>query len=326
MWEKAKKFDIGVDMTLFDHWNITIDYFYDKRYDIFMERQSWPNSLGYGKAKPWGNVGKMDNKGVEFSLNYHKNFSKDLGASFQANLTYNKNKLVYKDEPDYPTIWKSETGKPYSRLTGYISEGLFQSQEEIDNSPEQMVGNSTPKVGDIKYRDLNGDGKITEDDQCMISKYGSVPRLQYGFGGTVNYKKFDFGIFFSGSALRSILINGLDPFLEGNRIPNKNVLKFIADNHWSVDNPNPNAEYPRLGLTTGDIGNNTVNSTYWLRNGSFLRLKNLEIGYKIPYGRIYVSGANLLRFSPFDLWDPELSSWNSYPLQRTVNVGLQLNF
>lgn len=156
---KAKKFDIGVDMTLFDHWNITIDYFYDKRYDIFMERQSWPNSLGYGKAKPWGNVGKMDNKGVEFSLNYHKNFSKDLGASFQANLTYNKNKLVYKDEPDYPTIWKSETGKPYSRLTGYISEGLFQSQEEIDNSPEQMVGNSTPKVGDIKYRDLNGDGK-----------------------------------------------------------------------------------------------------------------------------------------------------------------------
>ena len=325
-WEKAKKFDIGVDMTLFDHWNITIDYFYDKRYDIFMERQSWPNSLGYGKAKPWGNVGKMDNKGVEFSLNYHKNFSKDLGASFQANLTYNKNKLVYKDEPDYPTIWKSETGKPYSRLTGYISEGLFQSQEEIDNSPEQMVGNSTPKVGDIKYRDLNGDGKITEDDQCMISKYGSVPRLQYGFGGTVNYKKFDFGIFFSGSALRSILINGLDPFLEGNRIPNKNVLKFIADNHWSVDNPNPNAEYPRLGLTTGDIGNNTVNSTYWLRNGSFLRLKNLEIGYKIPYGRIYVSGANLLRFSPFDLWDPELSSWNSYPLQRTVNVGLQLNF
>ena len=326
VWEKAKKFDIGVDMTLFDHWNITIDYFYDKRYDIFMERQSWPNSLGYGKAKPWGNVGKMDNKGVEFSLNYHKNFSKDLGASFQANLTYNKNKLVYKDEPDYPTIWKSETGKPYSRLTGYISEGLFQSQEEIDNSPEQMVGNSTPKVGDIKYRDLNGDGKITEDDQCMISKYGSVPRLQYGFGGTVNYKKFDFGIFFSGSALRSILINGLDPFLEGNRIPNKNVLKFIADNHWSVDNPNPNAEYPRLGLTTGDIGNNTVNSTYWLRNGSFLRLKNLEIGYKIPYGRIYVSGANLLRFSPFDLWDPELSSWNSYPLQRTVNVGLQLNF
>lgn len=326
VWEKARKLDIGVDMTLFDNWNVTIDYFYDRRYDIFMERQSWPNSLGYDKAKPWGNVGKMDNKGVELSINYQKHFSKYFSGSFQANLTYNKNKLVYKDEPDYPTIWKSETGKPYSRITGYIAEGLFQSQEEIDNSPEQMVGNSKPMVGDIKYRDLNGDGKVTEDDQCMISKYGSVPRMQYGFGGTITYKKFDFGIFFSGSALRSIMANGLDPFMEGNHLPNRNVLKFIADNHWSVDNPDPNARYPRLGLVAGDVDNNTVNSTYWLRNGSFLRLKNIEIGYKIPYGRIFASGANLLRFSPFDLWDPELSSWNSYPLQRTVNVGLQLNF
>lgn len=326
VWEKAKKFNIGIDMSIFDHWNVTIDYFYDRRYDIFMERKSWPMSLGYDKAKPWGNVGKMDNKGVEFSINYKRTISKDFGISFQANLTYNKNKLVYVDEPDYPTIWKSETGKPYSRITGYIAEGLFKSQEEIDNSPEQMVGNSTPMIGDIKYRDLNGDGKITADDQCMISKYGSVPRMQYGFGGTINYKKFDIGIFFNGSALRSIIINNLDPFLEGNLIPNSNVLKFIADNHWSVDNPDPNAEYPRLGLTTGDIGNNRANSTYWLRNGSFLRLKNLEIGYKVPYGRIYVSGANLLRFSPFDLWDPELASWNSYPLQRTVNVGIQLNF
>lgn len=126
--------------------------------------------------------------------------------------------------------------------------------------------------------------------------------------------------------------SGYAPFLSGGgdgmttESLERNLMQWIADDHWSVDNPNPNAEYPRLGLTTGDIGNNTVNSTYWLRNGSFLRLKNLEIGYKIPYGRIYVSGANLLRFSPFDLWDPELSSWNSYPLQRTVNVGLQLNF
>ena len=254
--------------------------------------------------------------------------------------------MVYKDEPDYPTIWKSETGKPYSRLTGYISEGLFQSQEEIDNSPEQMVGNSTPKVGDIKYRDLNGDGKITEVDQCMISKYGSVPRLQYGFGGTINYKKFDFGIFFSGSALRSILINGLDPFLEGNRIPNKNVLKFIADNHWSVDNPNPNAEYPRLGLTTGDIGNNTVNSTYWLRNGSFLRLKTLTLGYTLPKkalrnwgistARVYVAGQNLWTISGYSGYDPEVSIRNSaltpgldysaYPRAYAVNFGINLGF
>ena len=159
----------------------------------------------------------------------------------------------------------------------------------------------------------------------MISKYGSVPRLQYGFGGTINYKKFDFGIFFSGSALRSILINGLDPFLEGNRIPNKNVLKFIADNHWSVDNPNPNAAYPRLGITSADTSNNTQPSSFWLRNGNFLRFKSLEVGYRFPYCRVYFSGDNLAVFSPFKLWDPELS-WNAYPLQRTFNLGVQFTF
>lgn len=124
-----------------------------------MNREAWPQSLAYHIAKPWSNIGKMDNKGVEFSINYANNFSKDLSVSLQANFTYNKNKMVYVDEPEYPTIWKSETGKPYSRITGYIAEGLFKSQEEIDNSPAQNL-RSTPKVGDIKYRDLNGDGII----------------------------------------------------------------------------------------------------------------------------------------------------------------------
>ena len=120
----------------------------------------------------------------------------------------------------------------------------------------------------------------------MISKYGSTPRLQYGFGGTVNYKKFDFGVFFSGSALRSIMTNGIDPFQEGIAVGNRNVLKYIADNYWSEEKQNWDAKYPRLGLLATDVANNTVNSSYWLRNGSFLRLKNVEVGYKLPYGRI----------------------------------------
>lgn len=324
-WEKAKKLDIGADFTLFRDWTFVFDYFYDRRYDIFMNREAWPQSLAYDIAKPWSNVGKMDNKGVEFSINYAGSFSKDLAVSLQANFTYNKNKRTYVDEPDYPTKWKMETGKPDSRVMGYIAEGLFQSQEEIDNSPAQNL-NSIVMVGDIKYRDLNGDGIINEDDQTMISKYGAIPRLQYGFGGTVNYKKFDFGIFFTGSALRSILTNDIDPFQEGIGVGNRNVLKYIVDNYWSEDKLNWDAKYPRLGLLSTDIANNKEASTYWLRNGSFLRLKNVEIGYRIPYGRIYVSGANLLTFSPFDLWDPELSSWNSYPMQKTVNVGIQLQF
>ena len=161
------------------------------------------------------------------------------------------------DAPEYPTIWKSETGKPYSRINGYIAEGLFKSQEEIDNSPAQNLG-STLKVGDIKYRDLNGDGIIDSDDQTMISKYGSTPRLQYGFGGTVNYKKFDFGVFFSGSALRSIMTNGIDPFQEGIAVGNRNVLKYIADNYWSEEKQNWDAKYPRLGLLATDVANNTA--------------------------------------------------------------------
>ena len=232
--------------------------------------------------------------------------------------------MVYKDEPLYPTVWQTEIDKPYGYTKGYIAEGLFTSQEEIDNWPTQNLG-STPMVGDIKYRDLNGDGMINESDQCMISKYNTTPRIQYGFGGTVNYKKFDFGIFFNGSALRTIMTNGMDPFQEGIGVGNRNVIKYIADDYFSEAKGNFDAKYPRLGLLTTEIKNNQVNSTFWMRNGSFLRLKNLEIGYRIPYGRIYVSASNLLTFSPFDLWDPELSGWNSYPLQRTVNVGFQLN-
>lgn len=324
-WEKVKKLDIGFDMTLFNDWTLTFDYFLDKRYDIFMNREAWPQSLAYHIAKPWDNMGKMNNEGVELSLNYNKSFNKDLNVSLMANFTYNANKIIYQDEPLYPTVWQTAIGKPYNYTKGYIAEGLFTSQEEIDNWPVQNLG-STPQVGDIKYRDLNGDGIISDADQCLISKYNTTPRIQYGFGATVNYKKFDFGIFFNGSGMRTIMTNGMDPFQEGIGVGNRNVIKYIADDYFSEDKGNFDAKYPRLGLLTSEIKNNQVNSTYWMRNGSFMRLKNLEIGYRIPYGRIYVSGSNLLTFSPFDLWDPELSGWNSYPLQRTVNVGLQLNF
>ncbi|MBQ8888729.1 MAG: TonB-dependent receptor [Bacteroidaceae bacterium] len=323
-WEKVKKLDIGFDITFFKDWTFTFDYFLDRRFDIFMNREAWPQSLAYHIAKPWANIGKMNNEGVEFSLNFNRNINKDLNVSLMANFTYNANKVIYKDEPLYPTVWQTEIDKPYSYTKGYIAEGLFTSQEEIDNWPTQNLG-STPMVGDIKYRDLNGDGMISDQDQCMISKYNSTPRIQYGFGGTVNYKKFDFGIFFNGSALRTIMTNGMDPFQEGIGVGNRNVIKYIAEDYFSEAKGNFDAKYPRLGLLTTEIKNNQVNSTFWMRNGSFLRLKNVEIGYRIPYGRLYVSASNLLTFSPFDLWDPELSGWNSYPLQRTVNVGFQLN-
>ena len=319
-WERVKKLDIGIDLELFRQLTITADYFNEKRYNILLHREAWPESLGYYTAKPWSNKGKVDNWGIELSVNWRKEFTKDLYVDFRGNFTYTENKYVNLDEPVYPYVWKTSTGKPLSRTTGYIAQGLFSSQEEIDNSPTQNLG-STVKPGDIKYRDVNGDGKIDGSDQVMISPYGTTPLIQYGLGMNVTYKKFDFGVFFNGSAKRTIMISGISPFGQSDY----NVMQFIADDYWSESNPNPNAKYPRLGLTSSQTANNTVASTYWMRNGNFIRFKTLELGYKFKYGRVYLNGDNIAVFSPFKLWDPELS-WNAYPLQRTFNIGVQLNF
>lgn len=319
-WERVKKLDVGFDMELFRSLSMTFDFFYDKRYNILLHREAWPQSLGFHNAKPWSNKGKVDNWGYELSMNYNKQLTKDLALSLQGNFTYTQNKYVDYDEPLYPYTWQTVTGKPLSRQLGYIAEGLFQSQEEIDNSPVQNLG-STVMVGDVKYRDVNGDGQITTDDRVMISPYGSMPRIQYGLGMNIDYKGFNFGVFFNGSAMRTIMISGITPFGQNDY----NVMQFIADDYFTMDKQNFDAAYPRLGLTDAQTANNTQASTYWMRNGNFLRFKTLEIGYRYKYARIYFSGNNLFVFSPFKLWDPELS-WNSYPLQRTFNIGLQLTF
>ncbi len=331
-WEHVKKFNIGVDMSLFNQLNITFDYFHDYRERILMSRSSWPSMLGYWGSTPWSNIGEVVNQGVELSVNWHKRFGKHLDIELRGNFTYNQNEYKYVDEPGYPYVWQTKTNKPLNTLTGYVAEGLFSSQEEIDNWPDQSQLGANIMPGDIKYRDINGDGVITTEDQVMLSAYNNIPRIQYGFGLNIVYKKFDFGVFFNGSAKRKIMINsGYAPFLsgggDGSNVESleRNLMQWIADDHWSVDNPNPNAAYPRLGITNSDISNNTQPSSFWLRNGNFLRFKTLEIGYRFPYCRIYLSGDNLAVFSPFKLWDPELS-WNSYPLQRTFNLGVQFTF
>lgn len=322
-WERVNKLDIGVDLELFNQVNITVDYFYDRRHKILMKRGSWPTLLGYFGTAPWSNIGKVDNKGIEFSVNWRKEIIKDLNVDLRANFTYNKNKYVYYDEPNYDATWKKKTGQPLSISWGYVSEGYFQTDEEIKKSPNQSgLGSGNLKPGDLKYRDINGDGIITEDDQVMLSSFGNMPRIQYGLGLNVNYKKFDFGVFFNGSAQRKILINGA---MTAFGVRNENIMQWIVDDHWSVDNPNPDAAFPRLGLTTSDIANNSKASSHWLRNGNFIRFKTLEVGYSFPHCRVYFSGDNLAVWSPFDLWDPELS-WNAYPLQRTFNFGVQVNF
>ena len=319
-WERSKKLDLGVDLTLFRNWTITFDYFRENRYNILLHREAWPESLGYYGAKPWSNVGKARNSGFEFSTSFRQSITKDFNIEMRGSFTYAQNKYINADEPDYDLPWLNAEGRPLSYTFGYIAEGLFQSQEEIDHSPVQDFG-SSPRPGDIKYKDLNGDNIIDSNDQCVISNYGRSPRIQYGFGLNLFYKKWDLGVFFNGSANREIMLSGIHPFGSGDN----NIFQFIADDYWTEANPNPHAKYPRLGLLPTETANNTVNSTYWMRNGNFLRFKTLEIGYTFKYGRAYLTCDNVAVFSPFKHWDPELE-WYKYPLQRTFNIGVQLHF
>ena len=321
-WERSHKLDIGMDFTLFSQLDVTVDWFYDKRDRIMMRRGSWPYVSGYWNAVPWGQVGEASSRGIEFSLNWAKNFGRDWRLEARANFTYTKNQYDYYDEPQYSQPWTSRVGRPLDNyyMWGYVADGLFVDQADIDNHAEQQLG-STVRPGDVKYRDINGDGVITTDDQIQISPYGRLPRIQYGFGFNVMWKKWDLGVFFNGSAMRTIAISGLVPF--GSNACN--VIDYIAENRWSEMDPDPNASYPRLGVNAGDVRNNFESSTYWLRDGSFLRFKTLEIGYSFKIARVYLNGDNLAVFSPFKLWDPELN-WNAYPFSRTFTLGVQFRF
>ena len=322
-WERSQKLDAGIDITLFRNWNIIFDYFHEKRYNILMMRAAWPNMIGFSNALPYSPIGEMSNQGYEVSTSYSTQIGKNLTIDFRGNFTYTKNKYVYIDEIWHEYPWQIKTGRPLSYQYGYVAEGLFGSQEEIDNHAKQELG-STPMPGDIKYRDLNGDGVINSYDQAFISELGKDPRIQYGFGVNLTYKKWDLGVFFNGSAMRKINMNkdgGVHPF----GAESHNVFQYVAENRWTEENQNPHAQYPRLGITNSETDNNRQNSTYWLRNGNFLRFKQLEVGYTFKYGRVYLTGDNIAVFSPFKEWDPELE-WYKYPLQRTFNIGLQLNF
>lgn len=318
-WERAEKINLGIDLELFRKLSLTFDIFKDNRSNILLRRERFPEYLGYDNAKPWASIGKVENKGLEISANYIQDIGKDWTIDLRGTFTYNHATQIYSDEAYRAEEYRRHDGKSMNGTWGYVAERLFVDQADIDNSPVQKFGN-TPMPGDIKYKDMNGDGIIDGSDQCELSPYGTTPGIMYGFGATIRYKKFDLGFFFQGAAQRKVMVSGIHPF--GNT--RKNVLQFIADDYWNEENPNPDAAYPRLEYRD-DANNNRQNSSYWLRDGSYTRLKNAEIGYTFKYGRVYVIGNNLLTFSKFKLWDPELS-WNAYPLSRTFSIGMQLNF
>ena len=327
-WEVGKKLNVGFDMQLFHQVNLNFDVFKEIRSKIYMQKvNTLPDFIGTGETKIYENSGKMKNVGFDIALDYNKQITKDFFLSFKGTLTYAHNTILERDEPPfqlYPNL--SSVGYSRGQHLVYVADGLFRDQADVDSHAEQTLG-YIPQPGDIKYvdqPDANGncDGIINTND-CVYMGYPEDPEIVYGFGPSMKYKNWDFSFFFQGAARTSILMSGFHPF---GKNATRGVMKFIADDYWSESNPNPNAAYPRLTRDTN--ANNTVNSSYWLRNGAFLKLKNAEIGYTFKMFRAYLNGSNLLTFSPFKHWDPEMGggSGMKYPTQRVFNIGIQFTF
>lgn len=327
-WEVGKKLNVGFDMQLFHQVNLNFDVFKEIRSKIYMQKvNTLPDFIGTGETKIYENSGKMKNVGFDIALDYNKQITKDFFLSFKGTLTYAHNTILERDEPPfqlYPNL--SSVGYSRGQHLVYVADGLFRDQADVDSHAEQTLG-YIPQPGDIKYvdqPDVNGncDGIINTNDRVYMG-YPEDPEIVYGFGPSMKYKNWDFSFFFQGAARTSILMSGFHPF---GKNATRGVMKFIADDYWSESNPNPNAAYPRLTRDTN--ANNTVNSSYWLRNGAFLKLKNAEIGYTFKMFRAYLNGSNLLTFSPFEHWDPEMGggSGMKYPTQRVFNIGIQFTF
>ncbi len=354
IWEESRKQDLGIDLKLFnDDLSIVFDLFKERRENILLKREhSIPSFLGYNTSAPYGNIGIIENKGFDGTIEYNKRINKDWVIALRGNVTFNKDKWIQGELPEQKYEWMNQYGHNINGVKGYVAEGLF-TQAEIDDmvrweslsdankaiTPKPFASQfGTVKAGDIKYKDLNNDGQIDAYDQTYISR-GDVPTTVYGFGFTVGWKDLSVGMMFQGVAGAERVLNGssINPFNGGGGSGN---LYSNIDDRWTEENPDQNAFYPRLSYgseTTSNI-NNFQKSTWWVRNMNFLRLKTLQISYNLPKpwvnkvhlknAAVYVMGTNLFTLSRFKLWDPELNTDNgaSYPNTTSYSVGINFTF
>ena len=328
-WEVADKTNIGLDMRLLNNkLSLQVDLFKESREGIYLRRKSIPSYFGMIN-NPYGNIGKVENKGIEVALNYANTWG-DWSLSVMGNYSFNRNKVLEDDSTAaYP--WQSTIGNKVGQRFGLVALGLFESKEEIAASPVQ-TGDTRP--GDIKYKDINGDGLINEYDEVPIG-WGNVPEIIYGVGFSVGWKNLSLTAMFQGAAHVDAMLSGegVLPFAQGSG--RGNLLSNITD-RWTEQNPRQDAFYPRLSI--GTINMNYEKSTWWLKNTSYLRLKNVELSYTLPdrwmkhirleNARIFIQGVNLLTFSPFDIWDVELGDGRgaAYPNISSASLGLSVNF
>lgn len=354
IWEESRKQDLGIDLKLFnDDLSIVFDLFKERRENILLKREhSMPSFLGYNTSAPYGNIGIIENKGFDGTIEYNKRINKDWVIALRGNVTFNKDKWIQGELPEQKYEWMNQYGRNINGAKGYVAEGLF-TQAEIDDmarweslsaankaiTPKPFASQfGTVKAGDIKYKDLNNDGQIDAYDQTYISR-GDVPTTVYGFGFTVGWKDLSVGMMFQGVAGAERVLNGssINPFNGGGGSGN---LYSNIDDRWTEENPDQNAFYPRLSYgseTTSNI-NNFQKSTWWVRNMNFLRLKTLQLSYNLPKpwvnkvhlknAAVYVMGTNLFTLSRFKLWDPELNTDNgaSYPNTTSYSVGINFTF
>lgn len=335
-WETSTKMNLGLDVNLYlanAPLSLNFDIFKEHRENIFLRRAAVPDFVGI-TTLPYGNLGVIDNKGFEITADYTKEFG-DFGVMVRGNFSFNKNKIIEDDTPDKPYEWLNSRGHSLNTYFGYVCDGLY-TDEEISNPNVAKLKGVSTQAGDLKYRDLNGDGVIDAYDKSYIG-CPTIPQIVYGFGATFTYRHFYLGAFFQGVGRCNISLSASSfiPFADGSA---KGNLYASIVNRWTADNPRQDAEWPRLDYGMSSNPENYATSTFWLRDGSYLRLKTLDFGYNFPSSwlknlkinsaKVYVQAFNLLTFSSFKMWDVELGAGDGtkYPNTRSYNVGLSFSF
>jgi len=337
-WEKSYKTNVGFDARLFNSLNVTVDIYKEHRKNILMDRAYVPTTMGLSSTIR-ANVGEAEGKGIDVQLDYNRTISKNIWLQGRGTFTLAVSKVLVNEEPDYRgQPWRSHRGYSLSQQWGLIAERLFVDDREVANSPVQNFGEV--RGGDLKYRDINKDGSIDAADNVPIG-YPTTPEVTFGYGFSFGYKNWDISAFVEGNARISFFIDNraIQPFkITGNtegKINQNGLLKVVAEDHWSEDNRKVYAFWPRLSNYV--IQNNAWTSTWWMNDGTFMRLKSAEIGYSFPpsylrkihfsNARLYVNGANLFVLSKFKTWDPEMGGNGlGYPIQRVFNMGINLGF
>lgn len=331
-WETAKKFDIGVELNFLKNFSLNIDYFHERREDIWDTLDKTPDVLGFNQKKPGANIGEMTNKGIDGFIEFSKKINTDLFLSFRGTFVYARNEIIKHGKAPTYYEYQDQKGYPNESLLGYLNDGYFIDEADVANHPDQSaISGVAPKPGDLKYKDYNEDGVVDQFDRVYMG-HPKIPEITYGLNGFIQYKNIDLAFLFQGASNVSFFAA---PKLFSTELTT-NVYTFMLNDYWSEETQNLNARFPRLGTGTQD--NNYVNSDHWLHDGKYLRLKTIELGYNLSNTslrnvginkiRLFANGNNLFTISPFDWWDPEprRGSGSFYGIQRIFNFGAEITF